>query len=60
MPRTEFNDILLITILDKRRREAMKYRCVLCGYEYEGDSLPDDFVCPVCGAGPEDFEVVEE
>ena len=38
----------------------MKYRCVLCGYEYEGDKLPEDFVCPVCGAGPEDFEVVEE
>ena len=38
----------------------MKYRCVLCGFEYEGDSLPEDYVCPVCGAGPEDFEVVED
>ena len=27
----------------------MKFRCVLCGFEYEGDSLPEDYVCPVCG-----------
>lgn len=37
-----------------------KWRCVLCGYIYEGESLPEDFVCPICGAGPEDFEEVEE
>lgn len=37
-----------------------KWRCVLCGYIYEGDELPADYVCPLCGAGPEDFEEVTE
>lgn len=37
-----------------------KWRCELCGYEYEGEFLPDDYVCPVCGAGPEDFVEVTE
>ena len=48
-----------------------KYVCVLCGYVYDpeiGDEdggiakgisfedLPDDWVCPICGAGKSDFE----
>lgn len=30
--------------------------CKICGYIYEGDVLPDHFVCPVCRHGAEDFE----
>lgn len=30
--------------------------CKVCGYIYEGEKLPDDFVCPVCKHGREDFE----
>lgn len=30
--------------------------CKICGYVYEGDTLPDDFVCPLCKHGAEDFE----
>ena len=48
-----------------------KYTCVVCGYEYDpakGDSdngvapgtafedIPDDWTCPVCGAGKDQFE----
>jgi len=48
----------------------MKYICNLCGYIYDeaaGDtgngispgtkweSLPDDFICPICGAGKDEF-----
>jgi len=48
-----------------------KYVCTICGYIYdpekgdpdEGiepgtnfDNLPDDWTCPICGAGKEDFE----
>lgn len=55
--------------------KMQKYRCIICGYVYdpaEGDpdndipagtpfeDLPDDWVCPVCGASKEDFEPVEE
>jgi len=31
------------------------YRCSICGYEYEGDTLPPDFICPVCKHGATDF-----
>ena len=37
---------------------AKKWRCKICGYVYEGDKLPDDYKCPVCGAGPAFFEEV--
>lgn len=35
------------------------YVCKICGYFYEGDSLPDDYICPLCKHGVEDFERVE-
>ena len=31
------------------------YVCTICGYVYEGDPLPADFVCPLCKHGAEDF-----
>ena len=34
------------------------WRCTVCGYEYEGDKLPEDFECPICGVGPSEFEKV--
>ena len=49
----------------------MKYRCMVCGYVYDPDKgdpengidpqtpfdqLPDDCVCPVCGASKDQFE----
>lgn len=34
------------------------YRCVICGYIYEGDELPADFVCPICKHGAADFEKI--
>ena len=30
--------------------------CKICGYIYEGDTLPPDFICPLCKHGAEDFE----
>ena len=30
--------------------------CKICGYVHEGDTLPDDFVCPLCKHGAADFE----
>ena len=31
------------------------YVCSICGYVYEGDELPNDFVCPLCKHGSEFF-----
>lgn len=33
--------------------------CSVCGYIYEGDVLPDDFVCPLCKHGAADFEAIK-
>ena len=30
--------------------------CKICGYVYEGEELPADYICPLCKHGPEDFE----
>ena len=53
----------------------MKYRCILCGWIYDpavGDAdggvepgvkfedLAEDWVCPLCGVGKDEFEPVEE
>ena len=53
----------------------MKYKCEICSYIYDPqvgdpdneieagtpfDDLPDDWVCPECGAGKDEFSAVEE
>lgn len=35
------------------------YVCKICGYVYEGDELPDDYVCPLCKHGAADFEPIQ-
>ena len=32
--------------------------CKICGYIYEGEQLPDDFICPLCKHGAADFEKI--
>ncbi|MGY5879291.1 MAG: rubredoxin [Candidatus Thorarchaeota archaeon] len=51
-----------------------QYECIVCGWVYDEekgdpdsgiaagtkwDDLPDDWVCPMCGASKEDFELIE-
>ena len=35
------------------------YVCKICGYVYEGDPLPEDFICPLCKHGAADFEKIQ-
>ena len=35
--------------------EKKRYMCKICGYVHEGE-MTDDYVCPICKHGPEDFE----
>lgn len=59
----------------RRMLAVAKWACIVCGYVYdeaEGDEdngieagvafedLPDDFVCPLCGVGKDEFEEVNE
>lgn len=32
------------------------YVCKICGYVYEGDELPEDYICPICKHPASDFE----
>ncbi len=34
------------------------WRCTVCGYEYEGEELPEDFICPLCKHPASDFEKI--
>ena len=40
----------------EKKPEVQGWRCTICGYIYEGDPLPEDFVCPICKHGVEAFE----
>ena len=44
----------------KPQTEGKKgFVCKICGYIYEGDVLPEDFICPLCKHGAADFEPIE-
>lgn len=43
----------------KPQTEGKKgFVCVVCGYIYEGEELPEDFICPLCKHGAADFEPI--
>ena len=54
----------------KTMKIMKKYICTVCSYIYDPDGgiapgtafedIPEDWVCPLCGVGKEDFEPVEE
>ncbi|MGN0522055.1 MAG: flavin reductase [Eubacterium sp.] len=45
---------------EKEKEKKKGFVCKICGYVYEGDELPEDFVCPVCKHGAADFEPIGE
>ncbi len=47
-------------IENKGEKKMSKWKCKVCGYIYEGESLPEDFVCPVCKQPASSFEKIEE
>ena len=38
-----------------REMESNSYRCVVCGYVHEAESIPEDFKCPICRAPAKRF-----
>ncbi len=42
-----------------QKTEKKGWRCKICGYIYEGEELPEDFICPICKHGAADFEPIE-
>ena len=44
-------------VKQKQENVAKKgWRCKICGYIYEGENLPADYICPICKHGAIDFE----
>lgn len=42
----------------KPEKKKKGFVCKICGYVYEGDTLPDDFICPLCKHPASDFEPI--
>lgn len=42
------------------RKKMSKWKCSICGYIYEGEELPADFVCPICKQGADKFVKIED
>ncbi|XCP83627.1 flavin reductase [Roseburia hominis] len=40
-------------------KPSVKYVCQICGYVYEGDPLPENYICPICKQGADKFKRVE-
>jgi len=74
-PKTAATYIKIKSNTKERIERMKKYKCLMCGYIYDpavGDpdngveagtvfeDLPDDWVCPDCGAGKDEFEPIED
>ena len=44
---------------ENKKTSGTKYVCQVCKYVYEGDELPPDFICPICGKGADKFTKIE-
>ena len=44
----------------KDEKKMSKWKCKICGYIYEGETLPEDFTCPRCKQPSSAFEKIEE
>lgn len=43
----------------KAQPKKAGYVCKICGYVYEGETLPEDFICPICKHPASDFEKIK-
>lgn len=41
-------------------KKTKKWVCTICGYVYEGEELPADFICPLCGHDASFFVLQED
>lgn len=51
------NEKDVLTYSEYHKQKSKKgYRCTVCGFIYEGDVLPDDYICPICKVDTSYFE----
>ena len=41
--------------IKKEEQGIKKWKCKICGYVYEGDKVPEDYICPICGQPHTEF-----
>ena len=42
-------------IIKKEEKSIKKWKCKICGYVYEGEKVPEDYICPICGQPHTEF-----
>ena len=52
-------DYYFKNIKPKPATKKKGYVCKICGYVYEGETLPDDYICPLCKHPASDFEPIQ-
>ncbi len=52
-------DFYRANVKPRPAEEVKGWVCDVCGYVYEGENLPEDFICPLCKHGASDFTKVE-
>ena len=55
-----YQEYLKPKIIIDENRNIKAWRCKICGYIYEGEKLPENYVCPTCGHSASDFEPIYE
>lgn len=55
-----FADMNKKEVMPEEAKPLRKWKCKVCGYVYEGDELPDTFVCPLCKQPASSFEEITE
>lgn len=45
---------------EEEKKIMKKWKCQICGYIHEGETLPEDFTCPICMQPASAFELIEE
>ncbi|MGM9873389.1 MAG: rubredoxin-like domain-containing protein [Bacilli bacterium] len=53
------DELLNFKIQTKEKENTHHFKCQICGYVYEGESLDDSFKCPLCGKGKEFFTQID-
>ena len=43
---------------EKKKEHTTVWRCKICGWEYVGETIPEDFICPICKHPASDFEKI--
>ena len=48
------------TYLPDEDKKQAKFECQICGHIYEGESVPEDYICPICGENAEHFKKLNQ